>query len=108
MFKNYIKQVILETLDLVQQNSTNPPIKIRHMADLKTEEIFHLDENYNVWSCDCKLPVDYRASLCLSTCNHLKEEGNLREIRRKIAEKRKELGLLESITVEDLEHIDKK
>lgn len=67
---------------------------MRHIADPKTKEFFHLDERYRVFSCDCKMDANMRVSLCLSICDCLKDEGELREIKSQIARKRKELGLL--------------
>lgn len=66
---------------------------MRHIVDPKTEEWFHLDDKYNVWSCDCT-ESGMKVSLCLSQCSHLIDEGELRNIKRQIAQKKKELGIL--------------
>jgi len=72
-----------------------------HLVNPKTEEWFHVDENHMLWTCNCK--NNSVVSLCISITNDLEEEGNLNEIRRKTALKRKELNLLESLSVSDLE-----
>ena len=78
-------------------------MKITHLVNPKTKEFYHIDENYNLWSCNCLMPAEKRVSLCLSLCTHLKDEGEHNEIKRKVAEKRKELKLLESMSIEDIE-----
>ena len=83
--------------------SQTPPSKIRRICDQKTEDWFHLDDNYNVWTCDCKMDANMRVSLCLSICEHLEAEGELRELKRKIAQERKRLGILEKTTSEELD-----
>ena len=78
-------------------------MKVTHLVNPKTKEFYHVDENYNLHSCNCLMPVEKRLSLCLSQCTHLQDESEYNEIRRKVAQKRKELKLLESMTVEDIE-----
>jgi hypothetical protein len=85
---------MLKFIDKLLRRSEMKPIKWRHICNPQTEEFYHLDEYYNVWTCDCKSSVDTRISLCLTQCEYLQEEGKLREIKREIAQKRKELGLL--------------
>ena len=65
---------------------------MRHIVDTKNGEWFHKDELNRLWSCGCKDTGG--VSLCLSICDCLKDEGELREVKRQIAMKRKELGLL--------------
>lgn len=72
-------------------------MEFEHIVNPKTEKWYHLDKNNLVWTCDCRMEADKRVSLCISICEHLKAEGELREIKRQIAEKRKELGLLPEI-----------
>jgi len=79
---------------------------IGHLVDTVTLRWFHYDDKYNLWSCNCKSTKG--VSLCLSQCNHLIDEGEYNKIRREVAIKRKELKLLESLTLEDLEEIKKK
>lgn len=76
-----------------------------HLVNPRTEEWYEYDENYNLWSCSCRSNKELKVSLCLSLCTHLLEEGEYNEIRRKTAQKRKELGLLESLTIEDLQKL---
>ena len=68
--------------------------KIIHVVNLDTMKFYHCDDLNRLWTCDCLIPVNERISLCISICDHLKAEGNLRDIERKIAIKRKRLGLL--------------
>lgn len=85
---------IIEMINKIWRNSETLPEKIRHVCDPATEEFWHLDENYNIWTCNCKRGE--LISLCLSICSHLETEGQLREVKREISKKRKELGLLQT------------
>lgn len=76
---------------------------IFHVCNPKTEEWYDIDDRYQMWTCMCKEPE--KVSLCLTINENLAEEGEYNEIRRKVAQKRKELGLLETITPEDIEKI---
>lgn len=64
-----------------------------HLVNPLTKEWFEYDDRYRLWSCACKDGV----SLCLTLDDCLLKEGELRELKRKIAQKRKELGLLQKI-----------
>lgn len=66
--------------------------KIRHIVEPETGKWYHMDERNRVWTCGCKegIPV----SICISICDCLKDEGELREVKSQINRKRKELGLL--------------
>lgn len=66
--------------------------KTRHIVDPKTEEWYHLDGRYRVWTCDCIKNTG--VSLCLSISDELLSEGELREVKSQISRRRKELGLL--------------
>ena len=61
-----------------------------------TETWYYLDDNFNVWSDPVK-----GVSLCLTQTPELKKEGELRELERQIAQLRKELGFLQSETLEE-------
>ncbi len=76
-------------------------MKIRHVVDPETEDWYHLDEKFNVFNCACLKPVEDRAELCLSQCVHLQADGELRRVKREIAAKRKELGMLKSNSEEN-------
>lgn len=66
----------------------------KHVVDPEKRHFYHLDKDFKVWTCDCAMPVDERVSLCLTLTDELKAEGELRDVKRQIAAKRKELGLL--------------
>ena len=76
---------------------------IGHLVNTTTGEWFHYDNRYNLYSCTSKQYHNGGVSLCLSQCQHLQDEGEYNEIRRKVAEKRRELKLLESMSMEDIE-----
>jgi len=67
-------------------------MKIGHLVNPLTKEWFEYDDRYRLWSCDCK--SNKEISLCLSICDCLKDEGELREIKHQIAIKKKELDKL--------------
>lgn len=96
-----IKQLLIKYIDEIMQNSGEYPREWVHVADTNSGTFYHLDADYNVWTCDCTLPVESRVSLCLSQCRHLKKEGEYNELKRKIAQARKTLGFLQSETLEE-------
>lgn len=78
--------------------------KIQHIVNPATKEWYHIDENYLVHTCNC-MEKEYPLSLCLSVCSCLKLEGDLREVEREIAVRRKELGLLHTVKMEDIQEL---
>ena len=62
---------------------------IGHLVNPNTKEWFHYDDRYRLWTCDCK--DEKGVELCLSVCDCLKNESELREVKRQIAIKKKEL-----------------
>lgn len=78
-------------------------MKVRHVVETHTKTWFHLDDNNLVYNCDCMKPIDEQVELCLSICPHLKAEGELRVVEREIAQRRKELGMLQSVKIEDIQ-----
>jgi len=80
---------------------------IQHVVNPLTKNWYHVDSKYNLWSCNCDQPEEKRVSLCLSISPLLEAEGEYNDIRRKVAEKRKELQLLESMTIKDIEQFKK-
>ena len=65
-----------------------------HVANPETGEFFHMDELHRIYTCPCMLPHDKKKiSLCITLCDCLLKEGELRELDRQIAQKRKLLGL---------------
>jgi len=75
--------------------------KWKHIAETETGQFYHLDENFNVWTCDCFDKHGTGTSLCLTLTEDLILEGQLRELEHKIARKRKELCLLVGESVEE-------
>ena len=68
---------------------------VGHVVNTIDEKWYHIDDKFNLWTCNCR-EGENSVSLCLSQCDHLQDEGELRNLKRIIAEKRKELGLLQS------------
>ena len=66
---------------------------MEHYVNTKTNKCVLIDNDYRVYTCSCKNP-DVEVMLCLTLDESLKKEGELRELNRQIAVKRKELGLL--------------
>lgn len=66
---------------------------MRHLVETTTGKAYDMDENNMLWTCMCD--KETTVGICISICKHLKAEGDLREIKRQIAVKRKELGLME-------------
>jgi hypothetical protein len=70
------------------------------LVNTQTKEWFQYDEDYRIWSFP-NLTDGPTVSICLTRTDELKAEGELRELQRKIAAARKELGLLHSETTEE-------
>ena len=66
---------------------------LSHVVDPKTEIWYHLDEMYRVWTCDCTSTSEIKMAICVTIDESLLRQGELRQLDRKIAEKRKILGL---------------
>jgi len=66
---------------------------MKHLVNTQTEKWYHLDEFYRIWTCACMKPPEEQVELCLTIDESLKREGELRDLDRQIAKKRKELGL---------------
>lgn len=64
-----------------------------HVVDPATSEWYHIDERRRLWTCDCRDENDVHVSLCLTLDDSLVKEGEIRELDRQIAMKRKMLGL---------------
>ena len=78
---------------------------MKHIVDTQTRTWYHMDEHYNLSTCDCNQDAHLRVSIELSQCKCLRDEGELRKLKSEIAAKRRELGVLMSLTKEDLELI---
>jgi len=89
-------------MELMNQ-SNNMTKYLGHLVDPEKKEWYHYDDKHNLWTCDCMNPRDTKVSICLSLCNHLLDEGEDRKLKGRIAKKRKDLELLESMSIEDIQ-----
>lgn len=64
-----------------------------HVVNTLTQKWYHVDQWNRLWTCSCTDELEKQISLCITIDESLARKGELRDLDRKIAEKRKELGL---------------
>ncbi len=81
--------------------TTIPPTDVEHITR-EDGTVLHMDNRFNIWTCPCMSKNKTLVSLNLTQDKMLINRGELADISREIAIRRKELNLLYTDNIEEI------